>query len=50
MNFEIEPLYGIGVMTNLTNDQEHVPEAEHNNHILKEHICTTYHGIPYKTL
>ena len=30
-------------MTNLANAQEHVPEAEHNNLILKEHIHTTYH-------
>ena len=37
-------------MTNLANTQEHVPEAECNNHILKEHIHTTYHGIPYKML
>ena len=35
---------------NLANTQEHFPEAEHNNHILKECICTTYHGIPYKML
>ena len=37
-------------MTNLTNAQEHVPEAECNNCILKEHIDTTYHEIPYKML
>ena len=37
-------------MTNLPNAQEHVPEAECNNHVLKEHNCTTYHGIPYKML
>ena len=37
-------------MTNLANAQEHVPEAECNNCILKEHIHTTYHGIPYKML
>ena len=37
-------------MTNLANAQEHVPEAECNNGILKEHIRTTYHGIPYKML
>ena len=36
--------------TNLANAQEHVPEAEHNNHVLKEHICTTYHGIQNKVL
>ena len=36
---------GWSLMTNLANAQEHVPEAEHNNHILKEHTCTTYHGF-----
>ena len=37
-------------MTNLANIQEHVSEAEHNNHVLKEHIHATYHGIHYKML
>ena len=37
-------------MTNLANAQEHVPNAECNNYILKEHIHATYHGIPYKML
>ena len=37
-------------MTNLANAQEHVPESEHSNHILKECIHTTYHGIPYKMI
>ena len=37
-------------MTNLASAQEHVPEAKRNNHILKERIHTTYHGIPYKML
>ena len=37
-------------MTNLADAQEHVPEAEHNNHVLKEWIHTTYHVIPYKML
>ena len=41
---------GWSFMTNLANAQEHVPEAECNNHVLKEHIHTTYHGIPYKML
>ena len=41
---------GWSFMTNLANTQEHVPEGEHNNCVLKEHICTTYHGIPYKML
>ena len=29
---------GWSLMTDLANTQEHVPEAEQNNHILKEHI------------
>ena len=41
---------GWSFMTNLTNAQEHIPEAECNNHVRKEHIHTTYHGIPYKHL
>ena len=41
---------GCSFMTNLANTQEHVAEAEHNNHILKEHIWAPYHGIPYKML
>ena len=41
---------GWSFTTNLANAQEHVPEAECNNHVLKECICTTYHGIPYKLL
>ena len=41
---------GWSFMTNLANAQEHVPEAECNNHILKECIHATYHGIPYKML
>ena len=41
---------GWSFMANLPNAQEHVPEAEHNNCILKDHICTTCHGTPYKML
>ena len=41
---------GWSFMTNLANPQEHVPEAKCKNHILKECIHATYHGIPYKML
>ena len=41
---------GWSFMTNLANAQEHVPEAECNNCILKECIHATCHGIPYKML
>ena len=37
-------------MTNLANAQEHIPEAKHNNCVLKEHIHATYHVSPYKML
>ena len=55
-NHEFKPVLqllqdsGGSFMTNLANTQEHVPVAEHNNCVLKECICTTYHGIPYKML
>ena len=48
-NHEFKPVLqvlqddGWSSMTNLANAQEHVPEAECKNCILKE--CTTYHGI-----
>ena len=41
---------GCSFMTNLASAQEHVPEAECNNYILKEHIHAAYYGIPYKML
>ena len=53
-NHEFKPVLqvlqdgGWSFMTNLANTQEHVPEAEYNNHILKE--CNTYHGISYNML
>ena len=55
-NHEFKPVLqvlqdnGWSFMTNLSNAQEHVPEAKHNNCILKECIFTTYHGISYKML
>ena len=55
-NHEFKPVLqvleddGWSFMTNLANAQEHVPEAECNNCVLKEHICITYHVIPYKML
>ena len=55
-NHEFKPVLhvlqgsGWSFMTNLANAQEHVPEAECNNCILKEHIHATYRGIPYKML
>ncbi len=41
---------GWSFKTNLASAQEHVPEAERNNRVLKERIRATYHGVPYKAL
>ena len=41
---------GGSFMTNLANAQEHVPEAENNNHVHKECTCAICDGIPYKML
>ena len=55
-NHEFKPVLhvlqdsGWSFMTNLANTQQDVPEAKHNDHILKEHICATSPGIPYKML
>ena len=35
---------------NFSNPQEHVPEAERNNCLIKERIRATYHRLPYKQL
>jgi hypothetical protein len=39
-----------GVEMNYANPEEHVPKAERNNWTIKEHICATYHCIPFKRL
>ena len=31
---------------NFSNPQEHVPEAERNNRVIKERIRATYHRLP----
>jgi hypothetical protein len=35
---------------NFANPQEHVPEAERNNRVIKERIRSNYHQLPYKQL
>ncbi len=35
---------------NYESPQEHVPEAELNNRVIKEWVCTTYHHLPYNCL
>ena len=38
------------VHINYANPQEHVPEAERNNRVLKERIRAAYHRLPYQQL
>ena len=40
--------FGIGM--NFANPQEHVPEAERNNRVIKERVRVTYHCLPYKQI
>jgi branched-subunit amino acid transport protein AzlD len=35
---------------NFANPQKHVPEAEQNNRVIKEHIRSNYHQLLYKQL
>ena len=39
-----------GIKMNFSNPQEHVPEAERNNRVIKERIRSTYHRLPFKQL
>ena len=38
------------VTMNYANPQEHVPEAERNNRVIKERVRATYHRLPYNHL
>ena len=47
----IEPLADdFNVVMNFANPQEHVPEAERNNRVIKERVRATYHRLPYRHL
>jgi hypothetical protein len=47
----IDPLaHEFNVAMNFANPQEHVPEAERNNRVIKERVRATYHRLPYKHL
>ena len=35
---------------NFANPGDHVPEAECNNHTIKEHIRAAFHPLPYKAM
>jgi hypothetical protein len=40
----------LDVKMNLTNAQDHVPEAERNNQTIKERIRAAYHRLPHKAV
>jgi hypothetical protein len=40
----------LNIKMNYTSKGEHVPEAEHNNRTIGEHIRATYHNLPYKAI
>jgi hypothetical protein len=42
--------HGFGVHMNYANPNEHVPEAERNNRVIKERIRATYHRLPFTHL
>ena len=35
---------------NYASAQEHVPEAERNNRVIKERVRATYHRLPYRAI
>jgi hypothetical protein len=39
-----------GINMNFANPQEHVPEAERNNRVIKERVRATSHRLPYKQI
>ena len=40
----------LGVSMNYTGTDEHVPEAECNNHTIAKRIRVAYHHLPFKTM
>jgi hypothetical protein len=40
----------LDIKMNFTNAQDHVPEAERNNRMIKEQIRAIYHCLPYKAI
>ena len=50
MSFEqcwIPTIQSPPIHMNYSNPQQHVPEAERNNGVIKERVCTCYHCLPY---
>ena len=40
----------LNVRMNYASAGEHVPKAEQNNQTIKDHVCTTYHQLPYSCI
>ena len=40
----------LDIVMNYANAQDHVPEAERNNRVIKERIRAGYHHLPYKAI
>jgi hypothetical protein len=38
------------VKMSFTAAQEHVPEADRNNQVIRERVCATYHRLPHRSL
>jgi hypothetical protein len=45
---ELQDVYGVKM--NYANPQEHVPEAERNNRVIKERFCAAFHCLPLKMI
>jgi hypothetical protein len=43
---ELQDVYNVSM--NYTNPQEHVPEAERNNRVIKERFRSAFHRLPFK--
>ena len=41
---------GLDIHMNYTSTNDHVPEAERNNRVIKERVRATFHRLPYKML
>ena len=54
MDRQFEPMRakmaGIGISLSTVTSNEHVPETEHGNRTIKEHIQCTFHSLPYNNM
>ena len=45
---QLQDVYNVRI--NFANPQEHVPEAERNNRVIKEHFRAAFHRLPFKMI